>query len=194
MKMKYLGKFENYLILEVGDTSAKSFEIKDVIEIEGPFGTSTKNYLFDTDNGLHYSINIMSNMSRMHIAEKDVKKCELIDEEPEDFYEKLIGVSFFTYEDEDDIFGTYDDTVITNRGDLFKIMSTLKESLLDYLDKNKDVKYIFAGGQRGEKVNDKEQRDRLYLAYFNKQKPEWETGMVFCEIMDENYPLIKITD
>jgi hypothetical protein len=192
--MKYLGKYENYLILEVGEVNVAGFEIKKKKHLPGPFGTNNDMYLFDTDNGLHYIINIMTNMSHYHLEEEDVMNCEMIDEEPEDFYEKLIGVSFFTYEDENNIYGTYDDKVITNRGDLFKIMSTLKNVIVEYLDENPNIKYIFAGGQRGEKETDKEQRDRLYLAYFKKQKPNWETCMVYCEIMGEDYPLIKITD
>jgi hypothetical protein len=156
-------------------------------------GVNAKNYFFTTDSGLRYSINIMESMNSIFISEDDVEDNEFIDEYPEEFYEKTIAVSFFTFEgDDEDAYITYDDTVITNRGELYRIMSTLNEVITRYLKENPHVKYIFAGGQRGEKGIDKEQRDRIYLTYFKKNKPEWETSYIYCQMKGEYYPIIKI--
>ena len=191
--MKYLGKFENYLILEVGETTVPPYEIDNKLDIEAYGGSMGHNYFFTTDSGLRYSINIMEGLSGAHLAEEDVESSDFIDDDPEDFYDKVVAVSFFTFEGEDeDVYSNYNDTVITNRGELFKIMSTLKEVILEYLDENSEIKYLFAGGQRGEKGNDKEQRDRLYLAYFKKQRPDWETDYIYCIHKEESYPIIKI--
>jgi len=189
--MKYLNTYENYLILEIGKSTVPPYNIENIVDLSGPFETETKNYIFHTDSGIQYSINIMRNMGEFHLHEEHVEECEII--EDEDFYNKLIGISFFTFEG-DNIFGTYNDTIITNRGEVFRIMATLKEVITEYLQENPEVKYIFAGGQRGEKENDKEQRENLYLAYFKKEKPNWKIDKIFCDFMGEYYPIIKITD
>jgi len=179
-------KFENYLILEIGDARVPGYEIDN--HIKNFIGD---NYFFTTDSGLRYCINIMTDMSGGRIEEKDVENCEIVDD-VEDFYDEVIAISFFTFTgDDENYLNNYDDKVITNRGEMFRIMSTLKDVLTKYLKENPHIKYILVGGQRGEKEIDKEQRDRLYLAYFKKIKPEWESGKIYCEMMQEWYYLIK---
>jgi hypothetical protein len=193
--MKYLHTYENFLILEIGEAGVDHYPIDNYLELEGPINTMTYNYIFDTDSGLRYAIDIMRNVGTFHFKPNDVKNCKLIDEEPYEFYKKLMLVSFFTFTgDDEEMFYNYDDTTIQNRGELFKIMSTLKYAMEDYLSKNKEVKYIFIGGQRGEKGNDKEQRDRLYLTYFKRIKPEWQIDKIYCEFMHESYYIVKIKD
>lgn len=191
--MKYLHTYENYLIVEIGEGSKEPYQIDNYLELPGPIDTMTYNYIFDTDSGLRYAVDIMRNVSEFHFAPQHVKECALIDDDPYDFYDKLMLVSFFTFSgDDEEMFFTYDDTTIQNKGELYKIMSTLKWCVEDYLSKNNDVKYIFMGGQRGEKGRDKEQRDNLYLAYFKKNKPEWQVDKIFCGFMNEYYYIIKI--
>jgi len=194
--MKYLKRFENYLITEIGEATVPPYEIDDYFGSPVPGNTYGHNYIFKTESGLKYSINIMEGMNTFHLNESDVEKCEIVDDSPEDFYNKLIGVSYFTFtgEDNEDIYSTYDDTIITNRGEMYRIMSTLKEVLLKYLDEHPNIKYIFIGGQDGEKEKSKEQRDRLYLAYFNKIRPNWESDKIFCAMRNEWYYIIKINN
>ena len=190
--MKYLQTYENYLILEIGEIKLPPYEIDNQLDIP-ILGVHAKNYFFSTDSDLRYSINIMEEIPPIFISEEDIEENNFIEENPVEFYKKTIAISFFIFDGEDEeAYYTYDDTVITNRGELFRIMSTLKDVILQYLDENPHVKYIFAGGQRGEKVIDKEQRDRIYLTYFKKNKPEWDSSYIHCQIKDEKYPIIKI--
>ncbi|NPV12813.1 MAG: hypothetical protein HPY57_13590 [Ignavibacteria bacterium] len=194
--MKYLHTYEKYLlILEVGECSVEPYKIDNYLEIPGPFNTKTFNYIFNTDSGLRYSINIMRYPNEFHFRKSDVKNCEVIDDTVQDFYDKVILVSYFTFYGEDEeMFYTYDDVTIQNKGELYKIMSTLKWCIEDYLNKNNEIKYIFIGGQRGKKGKDKEQRDNLYLYYFKKNKPNWQIGKIYCDSMREYYYIIKIKD
>jgi len=193
--MKYLKTYENYLILEIGEGSIEPYQIDNYLELAGPIGTMTYNYIFDTDSGLRYAIDIMRNVGEFHFHVNDVEDCEVIDDTVEDFYDTVMLVSFFTFSgDDEEMFYNYDDVTIQNRGELYKIMATSKWCVEDYLSKNSDVKYIFIGGQRGEKGKDKEQRDNLYITYFKKNKPNWEIGKIFCAFMNEYYYLVKIKD
>lgn len=190
--MKYLETFENYLILEIGEAKLPPYDIDNKLIIPTPFGPNGHNYYFNTESGLRYSINIMDGMTQNHIRRKDVNNCKIVDDVDE-FYISVIGVSFFTFTgDDEDAYYTYDDKVITNKGELFRIMSTLKLVIEDFISKNSNIKYVFIGGQRGEKRIDKEQRDKLYIAYIKKLRPDWIIDKIYCEFMDETYYLIKI--
>jgi len=190
--MKYLGTFENYLILEIGDAKLPPYNIDNELTLPTPLGPDGHNYFFNTDSGYRYSINIMEGMTEMHISPNDAEECSIVDD-LDDFYENVIGISFFPFTgDDEDVYHTYDDKVITNRGELFRIMATLKYVVEKYLSENPNVQYIFIGGQRGEKQGDKEQRDRLYITYFKKLKPEWETDRIYCDFMGETYYLVKV--
>jgi len=195
MGMKYLKTFENYMILEVGDGLKEPYQIDNYLELPAPLNTMTYNYIFNTDSGLRYCINIMRNVSESHFLPEDVKKCDIIDDSVEDFYNKVMLISYFTFTGKDEeMFYNYDDTTIQNRGEIYKIMATLKYVIEQYLSENDDIKYIFIGGQRGDKKGDKEQRDKLYLLYFKKNKPEWKTGKIYCDFMSEYYYIIKIKE
>lgn len=190
--MKYLGKFENYLILEIGETKLPPYKIDNELVIPTPFGPEGYNYFFNTDSGLRYAINIMVGMTENHIRREDVENCKIVDDVDE-FYDEVIGISFFTFTGEDeDVYYNYNDKVITNRGEMFRIMSTLKSVMEKFINEHPNIKYIFIGGQRGEKGNDKEQRDRLYLTYLKKQRPDWIVDKIYCDFMNETYYLVKI--
>jgi len=183
----------NYLITEVGEANVPPYEIDNYFEEPAYFGTYGYNYIFNTESGLRYDINILKDLSKMHLTEDDVEDCELVDDTPREFYKKLIAVSYFPFEgDDDEIYTTFNDSIITNRGEMYRIMSTLKEVLLKYLNEHPEVKYIFVGGQDSDKEKGKEQRDRLYLAYFNRIRPEWESDKIFCAVRNEWYYIIKI--
>lgn len=190
-------KYEDYcLINEVGDASVPAYEIDNKISMPSFFDAMSDNYYFNTET-LRYVITILSNMSEKHLSEDKIENCELIDEDPQDFYDKLIAISFFPFEGDDEtFFNNYaeDGKKITNRGEMFGIMSTLKEVILNYIKENPKVKYIFFGGERSEKGIDKEQRDRLYMAYFKKLKPKWESDVIYCGFMGDSYNIIKIKD
>lgn len=191
--MKNIIAFKDYLLLEVGDASLQPYKIDNYLELPGPQRTKTFNYIFNTDSGLRYSINIMRYPNSFHFAENDVKNCELIDDTPEEFYRKVMLVSFFTFKGDDaNMFYSYDDVTIYNKGELYRIMATLKWCIEDYLKNNPEIKYIFIGGRRGEKGNDKEQRERIYINYIKKNRPNWQIGRIFCRIMNEYYYIIKI--
>lgn len=191
--MKYLHTYENYLILEVGEGSKEPYPIDNYLVMPGPLHTMTYNYIFDTESGLRYCINIMRNPNEFHFQYNDVENCDVIDDSVEDFYDKVILISYFTFTgDDEEMFYNYDDTTIQNRGEMYKIMATLKYVVEKYLNENNDVKYIFIGGQRGEKGKDKEQRDNLYITYFKKNRPDWEIGKIYCDFMGEYYYIIKI--
>lgn len=191
--MKYLHTYENYLILEIGDGSKEPYNIDNYLVIPGPLNTMTYNYIFNTESGLRYCINIIRNPNEFYFKYNDVENCDVIDDSVEDFYDKVILISFFTFTGEDEeMFYNYDDVTIQNRGEMYKIMATLKYVVEKYLNENNDVKYIFIGGQRGEKGKDKEQRDNLYITYFKRNRPDWEIGKIYCDFMDEYYYIIKI--
>lgn len=191
--MKYLKKYKE-LILEVGESNLKPYTIKDEVDIPISLTGMGKNFLFETESGLKYSINIATNLTDMYFDFKDVLDCEIIVDEPSVFYEKLISVSYFVYEDNDDIYGTFDDTIITNRGELYRIMATLVDVLEKYLDNHPNIDYIFIGGQEGDKEGSRKQRDKLYLQYFKKLKPDWKSDKIYVQLRHEYYYILKITD
>lgn len=189
--MKYLKKYSE-LILEVGESNLKPYEITDVVDREMPMGAMGRNFLFETESGYKYSINIATNLREVFFNPEDVENCDVIDESPEDFYDKLISISYFVYTN--DIYYSYDDTIITNKGELYRIMATLVKVISEYLKQNPNIKYIFIGGQDGEKPESKKQRDNLYLNYFRKLKPNWQVGQLYVDVRNEWYYILKITD
>lgn len=190
--------YKNYkkLILEVGESNVEPYEILDVVEINY-YGAESVNYIFETDSGLQYSINLLRNMGTLRFKPHDVEKCDIVDEDSYDgFNDATVGISYFTYEGEelniDTLTATYNDTIITNRGELYKIMATLVSVMEKYLKENPEVKYLFIGGQRGDKPGDKEQREKLYLKYLLSKIPSGDVGEIFVEITGEYYPIVKI--
>lgn len=190
--MKYLETYENYSILEIGDAKLPPYEIDNELDIQTPIGPIGYNYFFNTESGLRYSINLMIGMNKQQIYQEDVEKCSIIDNVDE-FYNSVVSVSFFPFTgDDEEVYHTYNDKIITNKGELFRIMATIKYILETYISNNSNIKYIFIGGQRSKKIKDKEQRDKLYLLYLKKLKPEWKIEKIYCGEMDEYYYIAKI--
>lgn len=67
--------------------------------------------------------------------------------------------------------------IITNKGDVFKILSTVVSIVKDFISKNKNASGIKWIGVNSDKPGADAQRDRLYKAYLQKnisQFPNWE--------------------
>jgi hypothetical protein len=88
----------------------------------------------------------------------------------EDFYDNnkeypAIEVSFGIKEN-----GAYSPSTVTNKGEMYRVMSTIVDIIKDYLNRNKMIKAIIyqplkKEGEKGFKRND------LYMAYIKKQIP-----------------------
>ena len=189
--MKYIKNFEN-LILELGDAGALSYDIDNYLEMSLYDGIKLFNYFFTTDSGLRYVINLMTSASFTHFHHEDIENCRIVDDEPEEFLKKLMVISFCVVTDGDDNLNGFIEKIITNRGELYRIMSTLKKVIEEFLNKHKDIKYIFVGGARSEKDVDKDQREKIYLKYFEKHKPNWKKDKIYCNMMDDYYYIFKI--
>jgi hypothetical protein len=189
--MKYIKNFEN-LILELGDAGALSYDIDNYLEMSLEDGSKIFNYFFTTDSGLRYAINLTTNVTFRELHYDDIENCMVVDDEPEEFLKKLMLISFVVVNGEDEDLSEFVERIITNRGELYRIMSTLKKVIEEFLNKRKDIKYIFVGGARTEKDIDKEQREKIYLKYFEKHKPNWKKAKIYCNMMDDFYYIFKI--
>lgn len=76
----------------------------------------------------------------------------------------------------------------TNKGDMYKIMSTIIKIVTDYLKNNPDIEYIrYEPKQKETKTStDSNQRDKLYRAYLKKYIPDvtifQQGGTTFAKI------------
>lgn len=79
-------------------------------------------------------------------------------------------------------------SLITNKGDTFRIMSTVVNALKDFIATEEGVQEIrWTGTQTGDKPEAAEQRNKLYNAYVKKalsNTPDWElvSGGVFTAL------------
>jgi len=188
-------KYKNFLN-EVGEANVPPYKIDNVLEIPGRYGSMSYNYYFNSESGLRYDINIsrLEENSGM-LTDEDINKNELIDEKIEDFYTKVLLISFFTFtgKDEDVYSNIYDSSTITNKGEMFRVMSTLKEALSNTLKLNPDIKYLLFGGALSKKGKDKEQRERLYMIYIKRNYPKWEIGKIYCTLRQSEYNKNRLT-
>ncbi len=68
---------------------------------------------------------------------------------------------------------SFDTSIITNKGDVFKVMSTVIATVKDFLNDHDDVGQLrFDPSQTGSDPNTKRQRAQLYLAFIKKQFPQ----------------------
>jgi len=104
-------------------------------------------YGFKTDNNIEYQVNFES------FGEGETWDAS--------FAAREIGVS--------DRFST---TVITNKGEMYRVMSTVFNIIKDFINNHPDAfQLTFDPSQTGDDASTKDKRANLYLMYFKKQMP-----------------------
>ena len=156
------------LINEIGEGSLKPYKSEEVDQ-EGRFVYVR----FTTDKGTEYEV--------------DLESMEYPDPDDEDMNVAAMGIEFMAK-----IKGTqgYSSKVITNEGDLFKVMATVADIIKKYLKKRifKDVEYlIYTPSKKIDQAGSKNQRDMLYRkfithAFTGAQITTDENGWVVAKI------------
>lgn len=161
----------------------KNFKDKEVNEIGGegesmkpyPFKTQLDSeelrvYTFKTDSDLNYKVELM--------------------EEEDDQYGMVLYINFGTYNEgeEDDDFGGPNQNVVTNKGELYRVMNTIAEIVKKDLSFNRYIRYVsYNPAKRQDKDIDSNARAKLYMKYIQGRIPN------AIQIDDPSYPiLIKI--
>ena len=104
-------------------------------------------YGFDTDSNIEYQVNFES------FAEGDIW-----------------DVSFAAREDRTTKFST---NVITNKGEVYKVMSTVFDIIKDFVEEHKEVFQLkFNAAQTGDDASTKSKRNKLYMAYLKNHMPK----------------------
>ena len=139
--MKHLKLFEE-LINEIGDASAKPYKWR---WTDGRFTSYSE---FKTDSGLKYQVNT-----------------EI--EDRRDFNHGLVlsveyGVEVETEQGNQSV----DYKLVTNRGELFRVMATVVDIVKAFMKKYPEVEYIEFEGSKN-KAGD-QRRNKLYMAYIKK--------------------------
>ena len=137
--MKHLKLFEE-LINEIGDASAKPYKYK--LQQKNKF---REYYDFETDLDTKYEVTF-------------------------DFYEDMskegewtvVNISFGIIED-----GYLNNVVVTNEGDIFRVMATIVDITKKVLKKNKKIKSLAFTGSKNRGDNDR-RRNNIYMAYIKK--------------------------
>lgn len=185
--------YYSFLFEKYDEGFSEAYKIDNYLEIRLKtfLNVMTYNYFFTTDSGLRYCVNFMTDISSFHFREKDVKKVKFIDD-VNSFYHEVVLISFFPFDGPDEKFYLrYNDSCVVNRGEVFKIMATVKEALVDFLSKHRYIKYLFIGAINNDRKG-KECREKLYLRYIMRYEPEWEIDKIYCEFMNDYYYIIKI--
>jgi len=164
--MKKINNFEKFLeklLNEIGDSSAQSYEVRRTDDKMG--------YLFKTDSGVNYIIsfqfideNVIDNIKLKNVGIFDY----------EEFYKSNILVGFAVLKQDiekirnlSDIVN-FDQDVVTNKFEMFRIMSTVTKVIDDVLSKNSRLKYIVFGGYGSNNDNGRK-RSLFYLQYIKKR-------------------------
>lgn len=134
------------VVQEVGEGSIKPYKSEEVDQ-EGRFVYVR----FTTEKGTEYEV--------------DLESMEYPDPDDEDMNVAAMGIEFMAK-----IKGTqgYSSKVITNEGDLFKVMATVADIIKKYLKKRifKDVEYlIYTPSKKIDQAGSKNQRDMLYRKF-----------------------------
>lgn len=125
------------LLREVGEAMVKPYDWDDYWDEE-----DYKEYGFQTDSGLNYKLEI-------EVLEGD---------EERDSAKVAFGI---VEEDGSDYFTDYES--VPTKGELYKVMATVVDILKDFIDNNKQVKYIYFKTNKLGKDLDKDQSSRLNL-------------------------------
>ena len=129
------------LINEIGDAGAKPYKWR---RMDRRYDTY---YIFTTDSGLEYQV-------MTELGSGDTLTVEQ-------------GVEVITKQGNKSI----DYELVTNRGELFRVMATLVDIVQEFMKKNPEVKYIEFEGSKN-KAGD-QRRNKLYMQYIKKHlKPK----------------------
>ena len=129
------------LINEIGDAGAKPYKWR---RMDRRYDTY---YIFTTDSGLEYQV-------MTELGSGDTLTVEY-------------GVEVITKQGNKSI----DYELVTNRGELFRIMATVVDVVQEFMKKHPEVKYIEFEGSKN-KAGD-QRRNKLYMAYIKKHlKPK----------------------
>ena len=129
------------LINEIGDAGAKPYKWR---RMDRRYDTY---YIFTTDSGLEYQV-------MTELGSGDTLTVEY-------------GVEVITKQGNKSI----DYELVTNRGELFRIMATVVDVVQEFMKKNSEVKYIEFEGSKN-KAGD-QRRNKLYMQYIKKHlKPK----------------------
>lgn len=125
-----------------------------------------RSYVFKTDSGLDYQVDLE----------------ELVDDE----YGMILDINFGVV-DEEELTGPIQN-LVTNKGELYRVMNTIAAIIREDLAINSYIKYItFNPAKRQDKDVDSNARGKLYMKYIQGRLPNAQ------EIKDDRYPiLIKI--
>ena len=141
--MKHLKLFEE-LINEIGDASAKPYKWRRLDRRSDTY------YIFTTDSGLEYQV-----MTEFGSGED--RNTLLIE----------YGVEVITKQGNKSV----DYELVTNRGEMFRIMSTIVDIVQEFMKKNPGIEYIEFEGSKN-KAGD-QRRNKLYMQYVKKHlKPK----------------------
>ena len=129
------------LINEIGDAGAKPYKWR---RMDRRYDTY---YIFTTDSGLEYQV-------MTELGSEETLTVEY-------------GVEVTTKQGNKSI----DYELVTNRGELFRIMATVVDIVQEFMKKNPEVKYIEFEGSKN-KAGD-QRRNKLYMQYVKKHlKPK----------------------
>ena len=129
------------LINEIGDAGAKPYKWR---RMDRRYDTY---YIFTTDSGLEYQV-------MTELGSGDTLTVEY-------------GVEVITKQGNKSI----DYELVTNRGELFRIMATVVDVVQEFMKKHPEVKYIEFEGSKN-KAGD-QRRNKLYMQYIKKHlKPK----------------------
>lgn len=137
--MKHVKLFEE-LINEIGDASAKPYKHK--LQQKNHF---REYHEFETDLGTSYEVTF-------EFSEDFSKEGEWTN----------VEISFGTVED-----GDLNNVIVTNKGELFRVMATIVDMTKKVLKKNKNIKSLSFTGSKNRGDDDK-RRNNIYMAYIKK--------------------------
>jgi hypothetical protein len=142
--MKYIKLFEE-LINEIGDAGAKPYKWRWI-------DRSYNNYsIFTTDSGLEYQV--ITQLSG------------------DNFYDdgETLSIEYGVKDGNKSRF--FDYTLVTNRGELFRVMATIVDIIQEFMKKNPGIEYIEFEGSKNEDGD--QRRNKLYMQYIKKHlKPK----------------------
>jgi len=141
------------IISEIGEGTAKPYKYTLAREdVDEDFGFYFRLYEFVTDLGTHYAVSFA--------IEEDFSK-----DEPWEFMNIEFGV------DEKDG-GGISNKIVTNKGELFRVMATIVDITKKILKDRKNIKTLtFTGSKTKKGSKDDQRRNNLYMAYIRKNIP-----------------------
>ena len=154
--------FKGKEVNEVGGESEKMapYRFKNV-EDEEEFRT----YLFKTDSGLDYQVDL--------------------DEIEDDEYGMVLNINFGVV-DEEELTGPIQN-LVTNKGELYRVMNTIAAVIREDLAINQYIKYITYNPAKRDKDTESNARGKLYMKYIQGRIPNAK------EVQSDRFPiLIKI--